>query len=577
MCVTGSHDMKKALPIGISDFKKIISEDYYFIDKSLFIKELLEYRSSVTLIPRPRRFGKTINLSMLQYFFEKPVPNPMEETKNSNRALFNNLKISQYPDVMEHQGKYPVIFITFKDIKQSSWRDCYDKIKQIIGNEFRRHNYLLDSKILDEAQKQKFQAIIDCTASNASYENSLKDLSEYLAKYHNQKPIILIDEYDSPVHAAFIQNYYDSTISFFRGFLCGCLKDNSYLQFSVITGILRIAKESIFSGLNNLNVCTLLSPEYSDKFGLTESEVKKILEYYKITESVETVDKVKKWYDGYATLKVANLYNPWSIINFVAKDNIFSDYWINTSSNDIVKDLVQAGGASLKIEFEKLLSSQTTTQEINETIVFQSLKSNTNTVWNFLLATGYLTFRRTWLDETRLKAELAIPNLEVKHFYETTILNWFLHESEGSDYTQMLARLTSGDVSEFKKIFKNLVLNCLSYFDASGKMQEKFYHALVLGMLVSLGKTHQIKSNRESGYGRYDIMLIPIDINKYGIVIEFKKVDPEDETLETAADKALKQIEDKNYTAELESLGIKKILKLGIAFEGKKVLIKDCR
>jgi hypothetical protein len=563
--------MKKSLPIGISDFEKLISENYYFVDKSLFIKEILDNKAEVTLIPRPRRFGKTLNLSMLQYFFEA--------TKKTQKHLFDNLEISKHPAIIqEHQGKYPVIFITFKDIKQLTWDSCYDKIQQLISNEFNRHSYLLEASGLNLTQKKDFEAIIDRTASQASYENSIKDLCEYLEKYHKQKPIILIDEYDSPIQAGFINNYYNDIINFMRGLLCAGLKDNNSLGFAVLTGILRIAKESIFSGVNNLDVCSILNSEYADKFGLTQDEVSKLLHYYGITDTsvAESISEVKKWYDGYSTQTDISLYNPWSIINFAKKGGIFQPYWINTSSNDIVKELFLQGEIGLKRNIESMIAGNEIEKPVSENIVFQQVYSRTDAVWSFLLFSGYLTFTAWYLKDGLRYCKLKIPNEEVSSFYKEVVLDWLKEKLNFEDYTQMLQSLVSGDVEQFKEIFYDITLKSFSYFDIKGKEPENFYHAFVLGMLVSLEATHQVKSNRESGYGRYDVMLIPKNTQSLGILIEFKKVNKRrNETLEIAADNALKQIYDKKYAAELESLGIKKILKLGISFEGKKCLIKE--
>ena len=555
--------MKKALPIGISDFEKLITQDYYFVDKSLFIKEILDSGAEVTLIPRPRRFGKTLNLSMLKCFFEK--------TEESKKSLFKDLKIAKEIECMKYQGQSPVIFMTFKDVKNLDWSNGYKKIREIISSEYCRHDYLISSDILSEKQKNIYKSVIDEKADQSILENALKNLSGYLHRYYKKKPIILIDEYDAPIHAGFTNNYYKEVVNFMRNFLSSGVKDNSDLNFSVFTGILRVAKESIFSGLNNLKVCSMLSNAYSDKFGLTEDEVQQILADYSIQNEKESV---KSWYNGY---KVGSqtIYNPWSIINLVDEKGVMQPYWINTSSNDIIKDLITNGSDELKEDFEQLLLEKTIDKPIYENIVFAEVSLNTNYLWSFLFFSGYLTCDKVELRERTTYASLKIPNNEVRYFYETTIKNWFISSFGDRKYNLMLKCLVSGDINEFKKIFTNFVIKSLSFFDVSGDEPEKFYHAFVLGMLVNLQNTHQIKSNRESGFGRYDVMIIPKDKKQPGIIVEFKKVDTyEKETLEDAANIALDQIEEKQYEQELLDLGIKKIIKLAIVFKGKHLLVK---
>jgi len=550
---------QKQLPVGISDFEKLITQNYYFVDKSLLIKEILDSGAEVTLIPRPRRFGKTLNLSMIKCFFEK--------TKESKAQLFNNLKITQYPEIMKHQGQSPVIFLTFKDVKQTNWQICYEKIRELIGNEFYRHNYLNNSNLLSSIQQKNFKAIIDGIATQAVYENSLKNLSEYLAKYHNKKPIILIDEYDTPVHASFMNNYYAEVISFMRGLLCAGVKDNSSLQFCILTGILRVAKESIFSGLNNLKACSMFSNSYADKFGLLENEVEQILTDYSITTKKE---EVKNWYNGY---KIGNktIYNPWSIINLVDEKCLIQPYWINTSSNDIIKELFLKSDINLKNDIKSLLNKIDIKKMIKESISFQQVFSGGDIVWSFMLFSGYLTFTDCFFEDGLQYCNLKIPNIEVLSFFKETVLEWLKSGIDFTFYQQVLKSLTAGKTHEFKKMFTSFVTKSLSFFDVSGDEPEKFYHAFVLGMLVSLQTTHQIKSNRESGYGRYDVMIIPKDHRQPGIVIEFKKIDIyEKETLQDAAHSALKQIEEKQYEQELLDSGIKKIIKLAIVLMGKK-------
>lgn len=558
--------MEKRLPVGISNFEEMITKNYYFVDKSLLIKELIDSGAAVTLIPRPRRFGKTLNLSMLKFFFEK--------TKKSNKYLFDNLAISKESECMKRQGRYPVIFLTFKDVKDTNWEDCYGNMIQIIAEEFARHEYLLKGDTLRPFEKSEFKKIINLIANKSSYSRSLRKLSFYLHRYYKKKPLILIDEYDAPINSGFINKYYNDITNFIRIFLSGGLKDNPDLEFSVLTGILKVAKESIFSGLNNLEVCSILSDFYDDKFGLLENEVEQVLCDYALNG--KEIELIKSWYNGYS-IGSRTIYNPWSIINFVKSKGKLQPYWINTSDNLIIQELIQNGSDELKEDLELLLSNKQVNKPIHENIVFQKIFVSTDVLWSFLLFSGYLTFTNYEVkDDGETCANLKIPNIEVKYFFQSTISNWFKDSLGIKNYNPLLKSLISGDIHKFEELFSDFVLNSFSYFDVTGNEPEKFYHAFVLGLLVDLNKTHHVKSNRESGHGRYDVMIIPKDKTKPGIIIEFKKVSKfRKETLEIAVQEGLKQIEEKGYEQELNDLGIKKVVKLAIAFDGKKVLIKE--
>jgi hypothetical protein len=530
----------------------------------MFINGIVEAGAKVTLIPRPRRFGKTLNLSMLKYFFEK--------TDASKRHLFDRLAISNHPDIMAHQGEYPVIFMTLKDIKQDTWQACYDDLKGVIGNEYERHNYLLSSSALSTAQKRTFQAIIDGNASTAVYRRSLKDLAQYLQVHHQKKVVILIDEYDTVIHEAYLNKFYAQAISFMRAFLGGGLKDNSTLALAVITGILRVAKESIFSGLNNLEVCTLFDERYADAFGFFEADVHSLLSTYSLAHHM---DAVRTWYNGYGSGNF-RVYNPWSIVQFIRQAGIFKPYWVNTSQNDLIKFLIRSSGTTFKKDFESLLDHKPLVVNLEENIVFSALKQRAAALWTFLVASGYLTFTRWWQEGKTTLTELVIPNIEVYALYETIIDEWFADIVDFGEYQTMLQELAAGNIQEFQEHFIALVPPMISSFDVSGKEPEKFYHALVLGMLVSLEKTHEIKSNRESGFGRYDVIIIPKNASKPGIIIEFKKVSQlKKESLATAAHAALEQIADRDYAAELRTRGIRKVIELAIVFDGKRVLVQE--
>lgn len=557
--------IRKKLPIGISDFAKLINENYYFVDKSLLIKEILDSGAGVTLLPRPRRFGKTVNMSMIRYFFEK--------AEISKLNLFANLKIAQHPDCMAKQGQYPVIFLTFKDVKDTNWVDCQKAIKSVIAEEFRRHNYLLASPALDDIQKKEFVQIMDKSADITSYKEALLRLTTHLHKHHKKPAILLIDEYDAPIHAATEYDYYNDIVNFMRGFLSGGLKDNINLEFSILTGILRIAKESIFSGLNNLRVCTFLQDAYSDKFGLLEHEVTDVLAHFGLTKEMS---EVKNWYDGYQSGKY-KLYNPWSILNMIDNNGVMKPYWVNTSGNALLKQVIEQSEAPVKEDFEQLIRGEPLTKVIDENVIMPDMVTNESATWSLLLMSGYLTFENYRPDPRSVGshiADLKIPNAEVAWTYNAQILSWFEGSKIVHKYTSMLRSLVDGNVEAFRKFFGQFSLETLSTFDATGKYPEKFYHGLVLGMLASLRDSHEVVSNRESGIGRYDVSIFPRDLKKPGIIIEFKVVDEyENETLEIAAKNAIKQINDRHYETVMRTRGVTTIIKLGIAFENKQSLV----
>lgn len=564
--------MKKLLiPIGVSDFKSIIDDNLFYIDKTLLIKELLDSGSKITLLPRPRRFGKTLNLSMLNYFFSNASP--------EYPLLFKDLAIahagSEYTAKM---GTYPVVFISFKDVKCDTFRDCISKLKITLSGVFNSHAYLLKSAEIKEHEKVFFNSVLTENIDCVHLESSLTKLIELLTVYWKKKVVILIDEYDVPIQAGFMYNYYDKAVGFMRSFLTAALKDNPCVEKCMMTGILRVAKESIFSGLNNLDVCTLLSRKYQNYFGFTEEEVLFLFRKKGIEDKME---EVRTWYNGY-TFGDVTIYNPWSILNFAEKHmDGLRPYWVNTSDNAIVRQLLSQGSDELKMELEILVRGGILDKPINEDIVYREIESSAKSVWSFLLFSGYLKVVSCRQINKLLFAELKIPNLEVEYVYEQFIRNWFIESINEDKYDLMLKSMLSGDVDTFSRIFRTFVGSSFSYFDVSGKNSEKVYHAFVLGLLVSLSNRYEFRSNRESGYGRYDVMLIPRPVHSgqpaplHGVILEFKKVDEEtNETLETACAAALLQIHEKNYRQELHDRGITDILELGIAFAGKKVLVK---
>ena len=551
------------LPLGISDFKEIRKNDYYFVDKSLFIKEIIDEDAQVILLPRPRRFGKTLNISMLCYYFSY---------SEADWSLYKNLKIAEEKEkYLQEFAKYPLIYLTFKGLKDLKWEDSLKNIEDIIAAEYQQHDYLLEEGVLTEAEQKVYQRIINLEAEKVHYQKALLRLTEYLERYHEEKVIVLIDEYDQPIQSGYLNNYYQQVVNFMRLFLENGLKDNSSLNKSVLTGILRIAKESIFSGLNNLVVNDIFSEKYNQYFGLLPQEVEAIFKNYDLEYKLE---EIKSWYNGY-NYGGQTIYNPWSIINCIYFQGEIKPYWVNSSGNELIRELLLKGSEDLKSSLELLIQNQSIEKKIDENIVFAEIESKSSSIWSFLLFSGYLSPNKSRREKGRLFAELEIPNQEIKYIYEEIFLDW-LEENIGSQkLSLMLKALTEGDVEIFAQIFKEFILNSLSYFDTSGSEAEKVYHAFVLGLLLNLRDAYQIKSNRESGYGRYDIMIIPDDKKKLGIIIEFKKITQfSNENKEEALASALKQIEEKNYQAELNSRGINNILKLAVVFAGKEVEIK---
>jgi hypothetical protein len=559
----------KKLPIGVSDFKKIIEGECYYVDKSLFIKDILEISSDAILIPRPRRFGKTLNISMLKYYFEKST--------TDYSYLFKELAIwKEAKEYQEYQGKYPVIFLTFKDVNSNNWELCYGHLKEVIASEYERHIYLLKSDVLNDNNKNEFERILNKSANREDYENAIKKLSKYLHNYHNQNVIILIDEYDTPIQQGFLSGYYEEIIGFMRNFLSGALKDNIWLEKGIMTGILRVAKESIFTGLNNFSVYSILKDEFSSYFGLLENEVEDLLKYYNVEFALEDI---KEWYNGYV-FGESIIYNPWSILNFTQNHKYgLIPHWINTSSNSLVKQLIIAGGQRFKSDIEKLIKGEGVEKVIDDNIIFGDLDNNPEAVWSFLLFTGYLKITNKKFKNKRLYCELKVPNLEVEYFYEDTIMEWFKGSTTNEKMEEMLQGLKLGDILTFEYYFKLFVMNTMSYFDPTGEEPERVYQAFVLGILVNLTEDYYVKANRESGLGRYDVALIPRELNKglKGIIFEFKKVSPiTKESIEETLAIAMQQMERKKYEVELLDAGLQNtdIIKIAVAFQGKEVLME---
>ncbi|MCK8817614.1 ATP-binding protein [Natroniella sulfidigena] len=556
--------MKKKLPIGINDFKEIREDNYYYVDKSLLIKEVIDEDAKVILLPRPRRFGKSLNISMLHYFFEK---------RQDNSNLFKGLKIEKLDsNYLKKMGNHPVIKIDFKGSKSKDWNLALERIKRAIADEYQRHSYLLDSDVLLEHQREEFQTIMSLKANQTAYEFALENLSKHLNAYYERRVIILIDEYDEPIQSAHLNGYYEEIIDFMRSLLIRGLKGNPNLEKGIMTGILRVAKESIFSGLNNLVVSSLLENRYDKYFGLLEAEVEEIFNHYGLDYELT---EVKEWYNGYYFGEQI-VYNPWSIISCVHKRGELKPYWINTSGNELVRDLIIEGDSEVKSKLELLIKGETIKKKIDENIVFSDIDKKSNALWSFLLLSGYLRAKNQFRENARLYCDLDIPNREVQYIYEEIIIDWLEERITSYKLEFMLEALTTGDVDTFAEIFEEFVLNSMSNFDVGGDAPEKVYHAFVLGLLLNLRDDYEVNSNRESGYERYDVMIIPKDTNKLGIVIEFKKVNKHrNEDLEEAVEEALEQIEARRYRQGLIKKGIDNVLELGIAFSGKRVKIKS--
>jgi len=560
-----SHS-KKTIQIGTSDFRELIQENNYFIDKSLIIKEFIENGAKIILTPRPRRFGKTLNLSMLRYFFDI-------RTKEETKDLFNGLKIEKEKEIMKMQGKYPVIFLTLKNQKYLNFENIEDGIKLLMSNIYMEHDYLLESEELSVFDKDKFKAILERKGSIVDFLEGLSNLMRIMNKHYKEKVIVLIDEYDVPIQESYLRDYHEEAVILIRNVLTAALKDNNNLERAMVTGILRVAKESIFSGLNNIQVHTMFSYKFNDKFGFTENEVIELLKYYNLDEKFI---ELKEWYNGYIFGDKV-IYNPWSVLNYITNSkNGFMPYWINSSSNDLIKRLLSKGNKDTKENLEELIRGNSISKIVDDNIVMNEVEEDEENLWSFLTLSGYLKPVNIKLIKGKLNCELKIPNEEVHIFYENLIEKWFKESLTSQKYNSMLKALITKDIEVFEEIFSDFVMKNMSYFDVSGEEPEKVYHAFVLGMIVSLADEHEVKSNKESGYGRYDVMLIPKDTSKLGIIIEFKRIkDTSSKTIDEGVNEALNQIEEKKYVVELEDRYIVNIWKLAIVFKGKRVKIVE--
>ncbi|WP_339120693.1 ATP-binding protein [Fusobacterium nucleatum] len=540
--------MKKGIGVGIEDFRKIIREGCYYFDKTNYIEELLKDKTVIKLFTRPRRFGKTLNMSTLKYFFD--IKNAEE-----NRKLFKDLYIEK-SEYFKEQGQYPVIFITLKDLKKNTWEEMNFEIKELLRNLYDEFNFIRDT--LSISDLREFDKIW-LKEEDANYDSSLLNLTKYLYNYYKKEVVLLIDEYDSPLITANQRGYYKDSINFFRNFLSLALKTNSYLKMGVLTGIVQVAKEGIFSGLNNVRTYNILGDKFETFFGLSEEEVEEALKYFEMTYEME---EVKRWYDGY---KFGNseVYNPWSIINYLA-DRGLQTYWVNTSDNALIYDNLKNSTVDVFNNLQTLFEGKEIKKEISPFFTFEEL-SKFDGIWQLMAYNGYLKISEKLSNDEYM---LKIPNYEIQTFFKKGFIDKFL--VSGNYFNPMMDALLDGNIEEFERRLQNIFLVNTSFYDLKG---EKVYHSLFLGMLIWLRDKYEVKSNGERGHGRYDAMLIPLDKVRPAYVFEFK-VSKTIKALNAKAEEALEQIKEKQYDVGLKDLGITKIYRIGIAFKGKNVKVK---
>ena len=553
----------QGIGIGVSDFKILRVKDNYFIDKSLFIKHILDNQSAIALITRPRRFGKTLNMSMLRHF--------LDCNQKDSSKLFEGLKIMEQGEkYTEKLGAYPCIYITMKDVQGDNFEEMLYFFQTQLIELFMEHLQLLKSEKVLEIDKERFNTILNLKANKPQLQEAIKLLSRMLYVEHDKPVYIIIDEYDVPLQNAYVNGFYDEAIKFFKTFYGITFKDNQYMEKTVLTGVSRVAKESIFSGANNFKVFTVLDDEFSEDFGITSEEIDKVLADFEIQENVE---EIKKWYDGYKIGKTEGIYNPWSILNFLT-DRKLVPYWVNTSSNDLIK-LILTRSSSVKERIERLMKGEAIEAKVNLETIIVGIENNEDNIWGLLVGTGYLKVTEV-IDLAESIYKIKIVNNEIRLLFSQIIREWFSNKVIGNDLNSIMKDLVTLNLSEFKKKFQILVMEMFSYMDVGKDTAENFYHAFVLGMLVSLKDTYVVNSNRESGMGRYDIMLEPKDKNGNSFIMEFKVLENmEEKTIEETIANAKKQIEDKKYETSLRERGFTNITKMVFAFDGKEAKIEE--
>ena len=554
----------KPLPIGVDNFENLIRNGYYFADKTLFIRELLDMKGEVNLFTRPRRFGKTLNMSMLRCFFEKSGEDPA--------VLFSGTKILEAGEqYLSHMGRYPVISLSLKSMKQPSLELSLAMLKKAVGAEFSRHwQAVHDSGKLTGAALERYVRLRDLNGSDADYADALKYLSECLHACFGEKAVILIDEYDVPLKNAWFHGFYDDVLFPVRSLFESALKTNDNLAFAVVTGCLQISRESIFTGLNNLRILSVTDDSCSEYFGFTQQDVDQMLAFYDLSDRTETV---KQWYDGYC-FGNTEVYNPWSVINFVSscrrnRNALPRPYWSNTSSNDIVRILVEKSDLSVRREIETLIEGSSITKPVHEDITYEDMQSTQDNLWNFLFFTGYLKKLREFQEEENIYIEMTIPNREVRYIYKNTVLHWFEEKTEKKELSPLYESILNGDAGKMAEILSENLMETISFYD----YQESYYHGFLAGMLKNI-ENYIVVSNREAGNGRPDIVLKYPSIRGKTVIIEIKVAGSWKE-LEKKCTEALKQIEEKDYEAELRREGYQNIMKYGVAFYKKECMVKS--
>ena len=549
----------KGIGIGESDFKSLIIKDNYYIDKTLYIKDIIDNQSKVILVTRPRRFGKTLNMSMLKYYFDIK--------QKDNITLFKNLKIMAQDEYYTSKlGAYPVIYVSLKDAGLMNYDYMIMQMKTIMMDMFYEHKYILESNKIPEGDKQIFNRILNAKATDIDLINSLKTLSKMLYLYYNKPAILLIDEYDVPIQSAYVEGYYENAMKLLKSFYNTTFKDNPYLEKTVLTGVSRVAKESIFSGANNFVVYTVLDNEFANDFGITEEEMDKVIKDFDIEDKK---NQIKEWYDGYKIGNVEGIYNPWSILNYLSRRELIP-YWVNTSSNDLIK-MTLKNSTTVKEKIERLLNDEAVEVQINLETIIVGIEDKEENIWGLMLQTGYLKVVET-VNISEGIYKVKIPNYEIKELFKGIVRDWFRNKVIGNDLTSILKDLIELNLKEYEKKFKVLVNEMFSYMDVGKNAAENFYHAFVLGMLVGLKDTYYVNSNRESGFGRYDIMLEPKVKNGNCFIMEFKVMENiEEKTIEDTLENAKKQIEDRGYESNLRERGFTNIIKMVYAFNGKDV------